>query len=428
MTYEEVVQEILEQGKFGSASGFEDIQSWMKILGPMDEGLQVIHIAGTNGKGSTSMMVASILATMGFRVGLFTSPHLKRFTERIRIVQRRESVHGESEIVTLEIPKADLARLGEVYLRDVRLPKGNMLDYTLMIALSYFQEQDVDYVVLETGLGGRLDSTTGLTVTPVVSAITSISLEHTAILGDTIEAIAREKAGIIKPNTKVVIGCMEDAAAEVIEDVCKNKQVGFHRIQESDFDAIPWISIGYQRRNEACARAIIEVLDLPNLSEECMEEGIRNTNWPGRLEVIHQKNPWFMVDGAHNPEGVRALRESLEETFPGEKYVFIMGVLKDRKYETMVREILPLSDEIWTVTPKDERALPAEVLAKEICQIAREYRMDQATGNCVGVKAMSVKEACLRARKERDRRVVALGSLYLIGEIRDEISIQNGGA
>jgi dihydrofolate synthase/folylpolyglutamate synthase len=109
MTYEEVVQEILEQGKFGSASGFEDIQSWMKILGPVDEGLQVIHIAGTNGKGSTSMMVASILATMGFRVGLFTSPHLKRFTERIRIVQRRESVHAESEIITLEIPKADLA-------------------------------------------------------------------------------------------------------------------------------------------------------------------------------------------------------------------------------------------------------------------------------------------------------------------------------
>ena len=292
-TYEQVVDEILAKGKFGEAPGAYDIRKWMEILGPVDEGLKVIHIAGTNGKGSTSAMVSNILAAGGYTVGLFTSPHLTHFTERIRLVSSKKSDGGITpvEMITeMEISRSDLVRLSAKYLEDDRLPRGNMLDYTLMVAISYFKEKNVDYVVLETGLGGKLDSTNGLTVTPLVAAITSISLEHTAILGDTIEQIASEKAGIIKRGTKAVIGYMSDEAARVVEEVCRNQKVSYERINNLQ-DGL--ISLGYQRRNEACARAIIRALNLP-VSKEAIDYGIRETKWPGRLEILSEKNPWMI--------------------------------------------------------------------------------------------------------------------------------------
>lgn len=417
-TYEQVVDEILAKGKFGEAPGAYDIRKWMEILGPVDEGLKVIHIAGTNGKGSTSAMVSNILAAGGYTVGLFTSPHLTHFTERIRLVSSKKSDGGITpvEMITeMEISRSDLVRLSAKYLEDDRLPRGNMLDYTLMVAISYFKEKNVDYVVLETGLGGKLDSTNGLTVTPLVAAITSISLEHTAILGDTIEQIASEKAGIIKHGTKAVIGYMSDEAARVVEEVCRNQKVSYERINNLQ-DGL--ISLGYQRRNEACARAIIRALNL-SVSKEAIDYGIRETKWPGRLEILSEKNPWIMLDGAHNPEGVAVLRESLETAFPGEKYVFIIGVLRDRKYEEMIRTILPVSSEIWTLTPKDERAMTAEELASVVEKLSKEMGIN------IPVFPWNIADAAGRAQREENRKVVAFGSLYFIGELRDEISIKN---
>lgn len=417
MTYEKVVQEIIKKGKFGLEPGFKTVARWLDILGPIDQGLQILHIAGSNGKGSTAAMVSSILAVLGYKVGLFTSPHLKEFTERIQIVEGQDAKPRQIE-------RDALARIGTVYLEDDRLPKGNMLDYTLLIALKYFQEQQVDYVVLETGLGGRLDSTNGLTVVPKVCGITSISLEHTAILGDTIEEIAREKAGIIKSGCSAVIGYMPEPAAAVIRQVCETNQVPYVQIGEREIAACGGVQevLGYQNYNEACAKAMVKMLLKDqilegSLSKEFLEagilKGVKATYWPGRLEVLQQYDPWFLVDGAHNVEGVKALEKSLADAFPGEKVLCIMGVLQDREYGAMIETMAPIASGFLTVTPKDPRALPKEVLAKEI-----EARCG------LPARPMSVKEAVQVALCEGSKRVVAFGSLYFIGEVKDEISIQ----
>ena len=396
MTYEEVVKIIDNKHRFGKACGRDVTREFLEVLGHPEAGMHIIHIAGTNGKGSVAAFVSSILQAASFalnnsfKVGLFTSPHLIDYTERIQIDGK-------------QISREDVTRLGQELLEIQLKLEPTMFDYWLAIALLYFKEQGVKYIVLETGLGGRKDSTNGLSEAPEVCAITSIGLEHTMYLGNTLEAIAGEKAGIIKPGVPVVIGDMPEAARNVILAKCKEEKcqaIVAGRLSEQ-------VELGlfgkYQRNNAKVAVEIIKALDLP-MDDSIIKAGLKKAVWPGRMQVISQA-PFIMVDGAHNPSGVQALFDSLIWEFPNEKFSFIMAVMADKDYLEMARIILPRAQMIYTVTVESDRALQAKELAEDIESIG---------GNAISCASY---EEALEKAKVQDNPIIVFGSLYFIGEI-----------
>lgn len=408
MTFDEVVNTIENIHRFGKATGREVTEELTELLGHPEAGMKTIHIAGTNGKGSTSAFISSILMDADFSVGTFTSPHLVDFRERI-------TVNGEM------IPKEDVARLGSRLLSlDMKL-QPTMFDYCLGIALLYFKEKGADYVVLETGLGGAKDSTAGLSTVPVVSVITRIGLDHTAILGDSIEKIATEKAGIIKAGTGLVVAKNETEAEKVILDAGRRVQAQFVSLNSDLYyeDFVKDIELGikgkYQKENAATAVATVKLLsdiDEFNLPDEVILSGLRKAAWAGRMEVLSE-NPFFLVDGAHNPQGVKALYESLMELYPDEKFTFILGVLADKDYEEMIDMMLPLAKSFNTVTVESNRAVQGERLANII--------------NDKGISARyfnDLEEALVTVLGEAndDERVIAFGSLYFIGSIKEKVA------
>lgn len=389
MTYTEVYETIINKRRFGKAYGRDVTEEMMELLHHPEAGQSIIHIAGTNGKGSVAAFVSASLQAASFHVGTFTSPHLVRFTERIK-------VDG------VEISEADVARIGSSLLElDMKL-EPTMFDYCLGIAMVYFKEQGVDYIVLETGLGGAKDSTSGLSVVPVVSVITSIGLEHTQILGDTIEQIAAEKAGIIKPGTKVVVGQIDDAAQKVIAQVAEREgcEVTYATVLDDSFKL--GLFGEYQRKNGAVA---YETLKLLGLSDDVIRQGLSLAKWPGRMEIISQE-PFILADGAHNPEGVRALKDSLQKAFPDERFTFIFGVLADKDYEAMLEELLPLAARFYTLTVDCSRALESESIASLIVDKGTEAEACE-----------SIKEALAKAKAYSDKIIIA-GSLYFIGSVK----------
>ena len=288
MTYEQVVNTIDNKRRFGKACGRDVTIEFLKTLGHPDLGMHFIHIAGTNGKGSVAAFVSSILQAASFasakpfKVGLFTSPHLIEYTERIQIDGK-------------QISKEDVTRIGQQLLEYKLDLEPTMFDYWLAMALIYFKEQQVDYVVLETGLGGNKDSTNGLTQLPDVCAITSIGLEHTQYLGNTLAAIAGEKAGIIKPGVPVVIGQMDDEASSVIE--AKAAELGCKLIKADTVDKDVKLGLfgGYQRNNAAVAVEVVKALSL-DVDNQTIETGLANARWDGRMQVISE-NPFILIEG-----------------------------------------------------------------------------------------------------------------------------------
>ena len=396
MTYEEVVNTIDNKHRFGKAYGRDVTKELLDVLGHPEMGMHIIHIAGTNGKGSVAAFVSSILqaasfaSTEGFKVGLFTSPHLIEYTERIQI-------DGE------QIPKSEVTRIGE-YLLGLELKlEATMFDYWLAMALIYFKEQGVKYIVLETGLGGTKDSTNGLLQKPEVCAITSIGLEHTQYLGNTLEEIAGEKAGIIKPGVPVVIGQMPKEAKNVIISCCERMGSEYVLSQELPKDKKIGLFGKYQRKNAQVAVDIIKCLGL-FINNQTIEDGLANAVWPGRMQIISD-NPFIMVDGAHNPSGVQALYDSLTVEFPNEKFSFIMAVMADKDYMDMISLITPIADSFYTVTVESNRALQAKTLAKSISSAG--YKAESCD---------SYKEALNLAVKQ-GKRIIVFGSLYFIGEV-----------
>ncbi len=404
----------MNKHRFGKASGCEVTSEMMERLHHPEEKLRVIHIAGTNGKGSTAAFVSSILRAAGFCVGTFTSPHLVDFCERI-------TVDGKW------IERENAARLGE-YLLDLEMDlEPTMFDYCLAMAILYFGERNVDFVVLETGLGGAKDSTNGLSIVPEVSIFTSIGLDHTEILGDSLPQIALEKAGILKAGSHAIISHMEEEAASVIRNRCRELNVPYTDLSNG-FDALEtggWLSpeslaeirsekLGlsgkYQTYNAMAALAGCLVLRKHGIEilDDAIKMGLSNAKWAGRMQVLSEK-PYFLVDGAHNPEGVKALADSLVGIFPGEKFLLLAGVLADKDYESMMERMLPLADSVYTVTVESKRTLQGEELAKwfkEQGHAAKAYQ--------------SLQTAIIDAREEaleKDLRIVAFGSLYFVGEI-----------
>lgn len=410
MEYQDIIHTIESKRRFGSLPGVEAGRRLLEALGNPQKDLAFVHIAGTNGKGSTAAFLHEILWRSGIKTGLFTSPHLVDFEERIRIC-------GE------KIPKREAARLGQYLLEtDTDIPL-TMFDYCLAMALLYFKEQGCRLLVLETGLGGRLDATNAVGV-PAVSVITKIGYDHTAFLGNTLPEIAAEKAGILKAGTRAVFACQQAEAMAVLKQRCERLNIPFETVdrkrivpEESGFGypgERPYrmrMQGAFQRENAVtavlAARTLME-LGYP-VTEEALHEGVAEAVWEGRMETV-SKHPYLLVDGAHNADGTAALADSLRELFPGERFHFIMGVLADKDYRRMAEPLLPYAERVTAVTPKSGRALAAEELAEYIrgCGVLAESRTD-------------LKEALkpfLQPDGQDGPRTVAFGSLYFIGEIK----------
>lgn len=391
-TYEEVLRKIEGSRRFGKMPGVSVTAHMLSALGLSGLSLPYIHVAGTNGKGSVCAFLRSIMQEAGRRTGCFTSPHLIDFRERI-------TVGGEM------IGREDVTRLGNRLLAlAAELPpeaEPTMFDYCLLLAVLYFVEQDCDIAIIETGLGGRLDSTNALG-RPEAAVITRIGYDHTAILGGRLTEIAAEKAGILKEGVPAVFARQEEEALSVLLAGARDAYV----ITEADIlraaGYAPGLQGAYQYENAAVAEAAARLV-LSQEEQACIPEGIRRARWPGRMQILSEE-PFFMVDGAHNSTGARALRESLAQMFPGEKFHFVMGVMADKDYGAMVDILGPAALDFVAVTPQSERALPAEALADRIRD--RGY-----PASC----ADSVREVC--AHPEGDARTVAFGSLYFIGEL-----------
>ncbi len=396
MTYEQVVKTIDNKRRFGKACGRDVTVEFLEALGHPEMSKHIIHIAGTNGKGSVAAFVSSILQAASFssekpfKVGLFTSPHLIDYTERIQ-------VDGK------QISRDEVTRLGETLLGMELSLEPTMFDYWLAMALLYFKEQNVDYIVLETGLGGAKDSTNGLKQAPEVCCITSIGLEHTQYLGDTLGKIAGEKAGIIKRGVPVVIGQMDHEAEQVIIHQCEKMGCKFTIASEVDKNQKLGLFGEYQRKNAAVAVETVKCLQI-HVDNQTIAQGLANAKWPGRMEII-SKDPFIMVDGAHNPSGVKALYDSLTTEFPNERFSFIMAVMADKDYIEMAQIISPIVDRVYTMTVDSERALQAQQLAHDLKALSIN-----------AISCDSYQEAIDLSIKSGLKTIV-FGSLYFIGDI-----------
>ncbi|MGN0352563.1 MAG: bifunctional folylpolyglutamate synthase/dihydrofolate synthase [Roseburia sp.] len=442
LTYEEVKDTIENIRRFGNLTGVEISRKMLEDLGNPQSSMNLIHIAGTNGKGSVSAFLCAILQEAGLKVGMFTSPHLVDFRERIQI-------NGKM------ISKEDCARLGNFLLEKEFGVHPTMFDYCMVMAVLYFKEQQCDVIIMETGLGGTCDSTNALG-TPEVTVITKIGYDHMAILGDTLGKIASEKAGIIKKETTLIVESQEKEAEQALRNKALEMELQEVSLQEKnrenvvgtycfvdreqitkkkmtqrgqtfsflDYPELSMHILGVHQYENAAASILAAEAFIKRVAEgklksdsvrlRCMREavsrekikewipkGIAAARWMGRMEILSE-SPFFMVDGAHNSHGVTALCESLQTLFPGEKFHFIMAVMADKDYDKMIECLLPIALDFVTVTADSSRALQGEVLAEFIRGKGIPAR------NCESFSALEL---------TKEEKTIAFGSLYFIGEI-----------
>jgi dihydrofolate synthase/folylpolyglutamate synthase len=405
MTYAEAIQFLYGLQMFGANFGLENTRKLAALACNPQEKLRFIHIAGTNGKGSTCAMLESIYRVAGLRVGLFTSPHLVSFRERIQV---NRQLISESELVCL---------VEEIQPLFKQFPANNHLtlfEVVTVMALKFFAEQKCDLVIWETGLGGRLDATN--IITPLASVITNIAFDHQQWLGDTLEKIAAEKAGIIKPGIPVLTATDETSALAVIEKIAREKNaplkiVGMNAALRRPDSAVrcPYLSLlgEHQKTNAALALATVEALQkqIP-VEEEKIRKGLANVNWPGRLQIIQKPDGQnFLLDGAHNAAGAKALSKALEKNFHATKRTLILGILQDKDSRQICETLAPLAEKIFTVPVLSERTANSDELA-EVCRAA-----NPAAEVFI---CHSLREALRKTSAENF--IVITGSLYLVGE------------
>lgn len=393
--------------------GLAAISDLLSRLGNPQDTYKTILIAGTNGKGSTAAMTASILQAAGYKTGLYTSPHLIDVRERI-IVNKRQ------------IPAGDFGKIISAAKKKIEQPV-TYFELLTAAAFLYFQRRKIDIAVLETGLGGRLDATN--VCQPLVSVITNIAFDHTAHLGKTLTAIAREKAGIIKQNGVCVTAAKQKKVIDVIEEVCRSRKAGCYRLGKdmqikqqknglisysglyNNFDdlTVP-LTGGHQLENAALALAALEIAGLNGfpVDAQVVRKGLCNTKWNGRLEILCRK-PLFVVDGAHNPAGINALRRSLQNDFRYRRLILIFSALADKDYHKMLEKIAPLADQIILTQLQAGRAVPVAVLYECVKKMGREALITE--------NAAEAMERVL-AMAEGGDMICAAGSLYLVGEIK----------
>ncbi|MBI2877796.1 MAG: bifunctional folylpolyglutamate synthase/dihydrofolate synthase [Candidatus Tectomicrobia bacterium] len=378
MIYPPELAYLSQLSRFGMRLGLERTERLLEQLGAPHRGLRAIHIAGTNGKGSTAAMTSSILRAAGYRVGLYTSPHLMEVRERIRI---------DGESISEERLAALIGRIRSGLFSGGGREEVTYFEFLTVLALTCFQEERVDLAVVETGLGGRLDATN--VITPLVSAITRIDSDHTEHLGSDLVEIAREKAGIIKPGIPVVSSEQRAEVASCLEEVCRAHGVQLilqgrdfrGEILSSDREGVRFHFSGsrgrlqglrtpllgrHQAENAATALAICQELGEEGFpcSEEAIRCGLERTCWRGRIEILSH-DPLVIVDGAHNPAAISALQDALEELFPSKRKIMVFGVLKDKDYAKMLATLAPWAEKlVLTRPPIDRGADPTHVAEK----------------------------------------------------------------
>ena len=405
MTYDEAVEFADSTKKYGSILGLESIRNLMQELGNVQEQLHIIHVAGTNGKGSVCAFLSAALTEAGYRVGRYNSP---------AVFERREVFRIGETMISKEEYTAVFERVQTAceVLTKRGCPHPTVFEVETAAAFLWFYEKKCDLVLLETGMGGETDAT-NLITHPVCSVLTSIGMDHMQYLGNTIEEIAREKAGIIKAGVPVVIAPQESEALAVLQRAAAAKGVRARCVQEKDLQGAKALQPGllgaYQRENAATAMCAAQVAwTRCRIEKEKMKtviaRGIHRAVWPGRMEILSTE-PFLMVDGAHNSNGIHALCTSLEELYPEEKFHFVMGVMADKDYEKMIGELLPIAMDFVTVTPESARALQGETLAEDI-------RKQGVPAHAI-TKVAEIPE--LLTPKEK---TIALGSLYFIGELK----------
>ncbi len=420
MTYNEALNYIHGVSNFFCKPGLERIRALCSALGNPQKELKFIHVAGTNGKGSFSAMTDSVLSAAGYKVGHYTSPYILRFNERIRV--NGESISDEALAELTEGVAAVAEKMDD---------KPTEFELITAIAFEYFRREKCDIVVLEVGMGGRLDAT-NIIDSPILSVITGIALDHTAFLGDTVEKIAAEKAGIIKPGVPSLYGGDEGAALEVISgEASKNGSelytADYSALKINAFDlsgsAFEYKERGdmkisllgsYQPRNAALVLDAMDILCKKGLkiSEDNIRRGLAEAKWAARFEIIN-RDPIIIFDGAHNAQGISAAVESIKRYFD-KRVIVLTGVLADKEYGKIATKIAEIADTTFTITPENPRALSA-----------KDYAAVLGENNLTAFPCGSVEEAILRgARLAREKETVlcCLGSLYTYESVINAVS------
>lgn len=393
--------------------GLKSITGLLSRLGNPQKSYKTIIIAGTNGKGSTAAMTASILHHAGYKVGLYTSPHLVDVRERIVVNDKKISRRDFNQIIA--------------YIKEKMEQPVTYFEFLTAAAFVYFQNQKVDIAVLEVGLGGRLDATN--VCRPLVSVITNIDFDHMVYLGNTLESIAREKAGIIKPKGICLTAAKQKNVLKVLEDTCLRRRaklycVGYDvKIKKKKNDFFTYQGFNrnlknlkvslrgeYQKFNAALALAAIEICEKKgfHIDDAAVYAGLQNTRWEARLEVL-QENPLFILDGAHNPAGIDVLCRSLKKDFSYHRLILIFGALADKDYRRMLGKIVPLASKIILVQIKAKRAVPLSDLMTTVEKMGYP-----------AIASENVQQAIMRARKLAGKQdlICATGSFYLAGEVK----------
>lgn len=433
MNYISLIEELKKRG---SVPGLDAIEGLLEELGHPEDNLKVVHIAGTNGKGSIFAYLSSILIAAGFKVGRYISPTISCYEERFQI-------NGEY------ITKDELARLYNIVEEAMKREeektglKPTLFEVETAISFLYFKEEKVDYALIEVGMGGRMDATNVIRH-PELTVISSISYDHQAFLGDTLEEIAWQKAGIIKESCPVVLSENSDEVCKVIEQEATKKKVKCIEMKPTDYEVLSETPYGstflwkeqryetklpgrhqvsnavtalaaseylfrkdYEKNN--ARKAIAEELDEMNV-KSAQQGGIIRTCWPGRLEVL-KKEPLFYRDGAHNPDGAKKLAAFLQKYFTNKKIIYIMGVLKDKEYKKMLRYLMPMAKEVYVFKPKNERGLSAQILADTIKEVADVSVTIESDVNAAVFRALDTAKP--------DDVLVACGSLSFMEEMED---------
>ena len=414
MTPQEAISYIENFGWSTTRLGLDRTRQLLAQLGDPQKKLKFIHVAGSNGKGSTCAMLNAILRAAGYKVGLYISPYIQDFCERMQVNEQ-------------SIPEERLAALTEKVrtVADAMDDHPSQFELVTAIAMEYFYEEACDIVVLEVGMGGALDSTNVIDA-PELALITNIGLEHTEYLGDTLEKIAATKAGIIKPGCHCL--CYDGApqVTEVVRRVCAERSVPLTCVDFShmkklnctlDGQDILWRGTPYhlhlignhQLHNAALVLSAIEILRQRGwcIEEAAVEKGLAEVRWPARFEIL-SRDPLFILDGGHNPQCAQAMADCLAELFPGQKVTFLMGILADKDYLSVINTLLPFAKEFICVYPNNPRGLSARELRDTLTELG-------ATAVACDTAEHGITTALDRAK---GGVTVAFGSLYLAGEVR----------
>jgi len=419
MHHQAILKELYSLERFGIKLGLTNITDLLRRIGNPQDHFPAIHVTGTAGKGSVCAFIDSVLREAGYRTGIYTSPHLIRFNERIKVSGREIS---DDDVVRLyEYVKPHTIAMAN----ESRAKQSTFFEITTAMAFTYFYEREVDVAILEVGMGGRMDATN--VVHSILNILTRIGLEHTEHLGKTVKRIAREKSGIMKPNVPTVTVGQE--ALQTLQE--RAKEVGCPLVVvgvDTKYNRLSWniasqeieftsryplryettLLGAHQAENAAIALTAIDVLegDGWNISDFAKQRGITRARWPARFQIV-RRNPYVIVDGAHNPLGTQSLVNTIEDCFPKKKLIFVLGVLNDKDLDGIAKILAPVAKHIVATGPKSERAFSAKEVSDAFAKLNASVETVEGVAQAIG-KALEIASP--------DTPVCIAGSIYVAGE------------